>query len=86
VAITFINQRDQGKFSRIEDLMGIEVPKLQLPEELGEGPKYDPEANKRAARKPGGGDSGGKGKGPNGGGGRKGNFKKPGKFSKPPKR
>ena len=47
VAITFVNQRDQGKFSRIEDLMGYEVTKMPLPPALGEGPAYDPEANKR---------------------------------------
>ena len=51
VAITFINQRDQGKFSRIEDLMGTEVPKMPLPEHLGTGPVYDPEANKKEFRK-----------------------------------
>jgi superfamily II DNA/RNA helicase len=62
VAITFINQKDQGKFSRIEDLMGMEVPKLPLPAELGEGPKYDPDANKRSMFKPGGGKRPGGGK------------------------
>lgn len=49
VAITFINQRDQVKFSHIEALMGIEVPKLPLPDALGKGPEYNPEANKKAA-------------------------------------
>ena len=54
VAITFINQRDQQKFSKIENLMGIEVPKLPLPETLGPGPVYDPEANKKEGfRRPG---------------------------------
>ncbi|MGZ4038454.1 MAG: DEAD/DEAH box helicase, partial [Bacteroidia bacterium] len=48
VAITFINQRDQAKFARIEALMGIEVPKLPLEPSMGEGPVYDPEANKNA--------------------------------------
>ena len=51
VAITFINQRDQGKFSRIEDLMGIEVPKIPLPEGFKPGPEYNPEANKQDFRK-----------------------------------
>jgi ATP-dependent RNA helicase RhlE len=61
VAITFINQRDQGKFSRIEDLMGIEVTKMPLPAEFGPGPEYNPEANKREATKrpPAKGGSGG---------------------------
>jgi ATP-dependent RNA helicase RhlE len=49
VAITFINQRDQQKFFQIESLMGIEVTKVPLPAELGPGPVYDPEANKKAA-------------------------------------
>ncbi len=46
VAITFINPRDQGKFARIEALMGLEVPKMTVPPELGAQPVYDPEANK----------------------------------------
>lgn len=53
VAITFINLRDQAKFTRIEALMGIEVPKLPLPVELGPGPVYDPEANKKEGFKRG---------------------------------
>ena len=51
VAITFVNQRDQGKFSRIEDLMGYEVTKMPLPPELGPGPAYDPEANRKEGLK-----------------------------------
>ena len=38
VAITFINEKDQHKFSRIEKLIGKEIPKLPLPPEIGEGP------------------------------------------------
>lgn len=53
VAITFINLRDQMKFSRIEDLMGREVDKIPVPAELGPSPVYDPEANKKAAFKKG---------------------------------
>lgn len=53
VAITFINLRDQGKFSRIEDLMGYEVMKMPIPVELGPGPAYDPEANKKEGFKRG---------------------------------
>ncbi len=41
-AITFINEKDQRKFSNIENLIGVEIPKLKIPEELGEGPVYDP--------------------------------------------
>jgi ATP-dependent RNA helicase RhlE len=46
VAVTFINQRDQQKFSRIEALLGKEVPKIELPAELGKGPEYDPSVNR----------------------------------------
>ena len=73
VAITFINQRDQQKFARIEALMGIDVIKMELPPELGPGPAYDPEANKKVfgnGRSPGG-KSGSKGR-TGGGGGRSG--------------
>ncbi|HQQ93119.1 MAG TPA: DEAD/DEAH box helicase [Bacteroidia bacterium] len=55
-AITFINPADQKKFARIEHLMGEEVPKIPLPEGMGEVPVYDPEAQKKTdfrARKPG---------------------------------
>jgi len=41
-AITFINERDQEKFSRIEKLIGKEVQKISLPESLGSGPNYEP--------------------------------------------
>lgn len=60
-AITFINPKDQRKFARIEKLIEKEVPKIPLPEGLGEGPVYDP------AKNPGGNDRGGFRK--NGGGG-----------------
>lgn len=46
VAITFINQRDQAKFARIEALMGYDVTKMEVPVELGAVPEYNPEANK----------------------------------------
>jgi ATP-dependent RNA helicase RhlE len=41
-AITFINEKDQQKFSRIEKLIGKEIKKLPLPHNLGEGPGYHP--------------------------------------------
>jgi ATP-dependent RNA helicase RhlE len=43
-AITFINEKDQQKFLRIEKLIGKEIHKLPLPAELGEGPRYHPSA------------------------------------------
>ena len=42
-AITFINERDQQKFSRIENMIGKEIPKMPIPAELGEGPAYQPQ-------------------------------------------
>jgi len=50
VAITFVNQRDQMKFFQIESLMGVDVTKMPLPESLGKGPEYDPEANRNAGK------------------------------------
>lgn len=66
-AITFINPNDQRKFSRIEQLIEKEVPKLPLPEGLGEGPEYNPEKAPRDSKF--GNRNGGKP------GGNKGNFR-----------
>jgi superfamily II DNA/RNA helicase len=41
-AITFINERDQQKFFSIENLIGTNIPKLELPQSLGPGPDYRP--------------------------------------------
>lgn len=48
-AITFVNERDQKRFHSIETLIGKEVPKLRLPESLGEGPAYAPKVKKKAS-------------------------------------
>ncbi len=42
-AVTFINERDQRKFSAIERLIGDTIAKLEIPEVLGPGPAYTPE-------------------------------------------
>lgn len=39
-AITFINEKDQGKFRIIEKLLEKEVDKTPLPADLGDGPQY----------------------------------------------
>jgi len=44
IAVTFINEKDQPKFHRIERLIGYEVEKLPLPEGMGEAPQYNPAA------------------------------------------
>lgn len=41
LAITLVNEADMLKFHRIEKLIGREVMKLPLPEELGPGPKWE---------------------------------------------
>lgn len=41
-AYTFISETDQLKFYKIEQLIETEIPKLPLPEFLGEGPAYEP--------------------------------------------
>lgn len=45
-AITFINERDQPRFFKIENLIGKEIDKLALPSELGEHPAYSPETKR----------------------------------------
>jgi ATP-dependent RNA helicase RhlE len=45
VALTFVNPADQRKFRNIEQLIGGEVKKLQLPASLGSAPEYNPEAS-----------------------------------------
>ena len=42
IAITFVNETDMYRFSKIEQLIENEIMKLMPPAELGPGPKYDP--------------------------------------------
>ena len=53
VAFTFINEVDQFKFSKIEELIGKPVPKAKLPDAIGAGPEYNPKANKGLDRRKG---------------------------------
>jgi ATP-dependent RNA helicase RhlE len=66
VGITFITEKDQVRFSKIEELLGEAIRKTPLPEGLGRSPKYDPAAQKRRFSS-----SGYKGKGGSKGGGKK---------------
>ena len=50
-AITFITEAEQRKFFSIENLIGKEIPKIKLPESLGEGPVYQPELKIKKGRK-----------------------------------
>jgi ATP-dependent RNA helicase RhlE len=49
-AITLVNEKDQRRFSFIENLISKEIPRMTLPEELGEGPVYSP-TTKRSSPK-----------------------------------
>ena len=42
VAITLINPNDQFRFGKIEDLIGATIHKAKIPNELGDGPEYNP--------------------------------------------
>jgi len=42
VAITLIDEKSQGSFMEIEELLGNPVHKAQMPKELGEAPEYKP--------------------------------------------
>ncbi len=46
-AITFINEKDQQKFSRIERMIEREIPKIPIPSEFGEGPAYQPNLKRK---------------------------------------
>lgn len=58
-AITFINERDQPKFFRIESLIGKEIDKIPLAAEFGEVPAYQPELKSEKPHRPNGGKKGG---------------------------
>ena len=45
-AITFVSEEDQPFFKQIEDFIEQDVPKIDVPEELGEAPAYEPKKEK----------------------------------------
>ncbi len=49
VAITFINDSEQEKFKKIEDLIELNLIKLKTPAEIGDSPDYNPK--QRPARR-----------------------------------
>ncbi len=51
-AITFVNERDQGRFARIEKLIEYEIPKIDLPEGFKAGPSYNPKATSNGKKRP----------------------------------
>ncbi|MFI3303267.1 MAG: DEAD/DEAH box helicase [Rikenellaceae bacterium] len=59
-AITFVSEREQGKFHRIEEFLEREIKRLELPADLGEAPAYNPKAvDPKGGRGRGGNKSGG---------------------------
>ncbi|MDE5624663.1 MAG: DEAD/DEAH box helicase, partial [Alistipes sp.] len=65
-AITFVSEDEQGKFHLIEKFIERDIRKADLPESVGEGPKYAPAENRgRGGRGRGGrsGSGGGSGRG-----------------------
>lgn len=56
-AYTFITEKEQQKFSQIEELLGHAVTKAQVPEQFGPTPAYNPRAGRSShgTRRPGGG-------------------------------
>ena len=70
-AYTFVTEKEQGKFSRIEELLGKPVTKAVVPEQFGESPAYNPKAARtRGFNGNGSGRPHGGGGRPHGGGGR----------------
>lgn len=49
-AVTFVNERDKGKFRFIERFLGYEVRKEELPAEFGETPDYNAPDRPRGGR------------------------------------
>ena len=45
VAITFVNEKEQGNFKSIERFLEKEIYKIAIPVELGESPAYAPRSN-----------------------------------------
>lgn len=44
LAVTFVSEKEQGKFYRIEKFLEKEIYKIPLPPHIGEGPTYNPKA------------------------------------------
>ncbi len=70
VALTVINPDDMYKFSKIEELIEMEVPKVPLPPALGQGPEWSTKPVRRGGRGSGGYKGRNNRKGRSGGGGR----------------
>ncbi len=49
-AISFVNEEDQPKMSNVEELIERTLDKLDVPSNIGESPKYDPETQIKKAK------------------------------------
>lgn len=49
-AYTLVNPKDMQKMQRIEELIEMEVPRLELPKAIGEGPVWNPKGGGREKR------------------------------------
>jgi ATP-dependent RNA helicase RhlE len=47
VAITFVNEKDYPKFTRVEKLIGKQIDRIPVPEEFGEGPVFNAQSGER---------------------------------------
>jgi superfamily II DNA/RNA helicase len=47
VALTFVNEKEQGRFRNIERFLGKDIYKIPVPGDLGKAPEYNPSENKR---------------------------------------
>lgn len=59
-AITFVSEKEQGKFHRIESFLGYDIAKREMPEGVGEGPVYAPAQERGNRRRGRGGKSEGR--------------------------
>ena len=51
VGITFVNEKDQVDFHKIEQLIETDIYKIPLPPEYEDGPEYNPEAKMKKGGK-----------------------------------
>jgi len=52
-AITFVNEKDKFKYSNIEKLIGMEINKLNIPENIGEAPTFSSSSKRNDVDKKG---------------------------------
>lgn len=51
MSITFVSEEEQYRFRQIETFLEKDIYKIPMPEELGEAPVFDPEANRHGHKK-----------------------------------